>query len=1005
MQLGAQCLSVDQFRDGFEQSAPSASHAPGLITPPSGNLTQTTTVPLVLSGALTATLTATQNGGWQEPATWGGRLPSASDIVAIPRGKTVQLSGAVPVLQGLHIDGELRGGASDFQLRSKWILVSGKFQVGAENTPYTANGLIELHGTDGTQNILQMGTKNIAVSNGGLLKLHGQCRLAWTKLSAEAMPGSTQIQLVDAATSWRSGDQIVLVSSSYDPRQAEVLTISSVNNNTVSFTPALQYRHVALVQSYDGKTLDQRAAVGLLSRNLKIAGAADSTANAFGGHVMSMSGAHMQVSGVEFIRMGQAGRLGRYPIHWHQAGDRSGNYFIANSIRDSFQRAAVLHSTHNVWFDSNVAYNISNHAFVWSEDGDEYGNTLSRNLGILVRSPEPANFAFPINNPFHGNTSQDEHRSSVFWGRSFDRMTITGNISAGVLDGFGFFFDLFSPAPFGDDEGAGLIFRDNISHSSYKSFATGNQINYPEATTGHALMVSTGSSGNHDHVFERYTGFYNASGAWFEDRSMSLKNSILADNGVGLLLLRAKADGVTIVGDSANPIPIEPFSPSVSFGETAGIQVAGSNHGGKRAPIIRNSTIINQSGYGVLYDLDNVSPAAEVSDVRFINTPKRFAMQQAIHFEFGEPPSFGLTDSTGALFGLSASAPSRALRYDSPAISASCQEYAQTNAYRCAQNTTLLLDAELEMDLADTLGRVIFARYFGYFDAGMPEQGAVSYLANGSIYEVATTARSNYRFKLSDATQKSVEMIFAADQAPSLVQVNGQGLSLAASLQALRAANNSGYFFNASRNDLHLRVVATQADNSILMNASFLTRGLRGRAPIALPANAVDGIKHQVFAANASYRLRQPIASGSPIRSGVSVGTRLDDNTSVAVLSPSVNGDAAVFSGYVYAPSDGIYRVALWGDGGGTATYIGDTWVSGEPWSFINSNWVTNNALTNQVVAFQVNSQVALSAGWHPITVVHAKFPQHNGFRVAHLRWAPPNAPDTWVYPSWKQAP
>jgi len=997
------CQIPDQFRDGFEVGAGTFSNAPGLSAPPSFAVAPAVTAPLLMTGALAPTIQATSDGDWQNTATWGGRLPIAGDLVRIPRGRTVNLAGTTPLLSGLHVDGVMNFAQSAIVLRSRFIVVSGLLQAGTETTPYQQRAVIELHGTDEAQNVLGMGTKGIAVVSGGVLKLHGECRLSWTKMTASAAVGATQIQLSDSASSWRVGDQIVVVSSSFDPREAETLTITAVNGNQVSFSPALRFAHVGLMQSYEGKALDQRTAVGLLSRNIRIEGALDSNANAFGGHIMAMAGAHMQVSGVELLRMGQRGRFGRYPIHWHVAGDRNGNYLMSSSIHQSFQRAAVLHSTNYVTFDGNVAYNIKNHGFVWAEDGNEVGNTLTRNLAALISSPAPEHFAFPINNSFHGNNSQDEHRSSVYWGRSFDRMTITDNISAGVLDGFGFYFDLFSPAPFGSNEGTGLVFARNIAHSTYKLLATGNQINYPEATTGHALMISTGSNGTQPHIFDDFTAYHNISGAWVEDRKMNLRNSILADNGVGLLILRGSASNLKVIGDSANPTPLPQVFVSVVTRVRAAIQVVGSNHGGKRAPQLSNISIINQPGVGVLYDLDNISPAGEMRDLRFTNTPERIIVHHPINFEFPNPPSFGLTDPSGSLFGLSQA--SRLLRYDSPLIDASCQVFTASNAYRCAQTASLLLDSENQWNLSDSQGQMIFVRRFFYDDQSMPSQGTVSFLANTGVYEVSDAARTTQRFKLSDALAKSVEFKFAASGAPSIATHNAVNLLNAASLLALRTSTASGYFYSAAESSIFVRIVSNTEAAAVRIDAPFLARSLQGRAAIALPANAVDGYSYAAFASNASYQLRQTPAAGTPVRSGVVAQSQITSLNSGPILSLSVNGQSVTLSGYVFAPVSGIYRIGLWGDGGGTAAWIGDTWVMGEPYAFINSNWMTNNQLTTQVVAFQVNGQVALQAGWHPVRVVHAKFPTHNGGRYVHLRWATPANPNTWVYPDLKRAP
>jgi len=56
--------------------------------------------------------------------------------------------------------------------------------------------------------------------------------------------------------------------------------------------------------------------------------------------------------------MGQQGTLGRSTFHIHICGDTRGTFTIRkNSIHDSKQRCVVVHSTHNLTIDSNVAYN------------------------------------------------------------------------------------------------------------------------------------------------------------------------------------------------------------------------------------------------------------------------------------------------------------------------------------------------------------------------------------------------------------------------------------------------------------------------------------------------------------------------------------------------------------------------------------------------------------------------------------------------------------------------
>ena len=978
---------------------------PGVTAPPAVTRPAPNTPPLIPTVA--PTITATADGRWDAAVTWGGKLPVAGDVVSIPRGRSVELTGSTAKLEGLWVDGTLRFGDADLELSSRYVVVSGALLAGTPSVPYTKQARVTLFGTDQTQNVLGMGTKFIGVANGGALELYGELRLAWTQLTSNADIGATSLTLKDSASTWRTGDKIVVAPGGFDPREAEVVTVRGVSGSNVTFAPALKYARVAHMETVEGKLLDERPSVGLLSRNIVVRGADDSDANAFGGHIMVMAGGSARASGVELTKMGQRGRFGRYPLHWHLAGDRRGDYLMGSAIHDSFQRAAVVHSTSNVLIDGNVAYNISNHAFVWAEDGDEAGVVMTRNLAMLVRSPEEKDFAFPIQNPFFANSSQAEQRSAAFWGRSFKRHVIRGNVSAGVLNGSGFFLDLFSPAAkLGGDEGGGLIFEGNTAHATYKERAIGNQINYPEATQGHGLMVTTGTSGKYQHVLSGYTGFHNTNGAWLEDRSVTLKNSIVADNGLGVIVHRSVLDGVTVVGKSANTAPTLSVSASVTFGVTAGIDVGGSNHGGKRAPLILNATIVNQDGAGILWDLDNISPASLLGNVRFVNTPRRLLIHPPGKFEFPDSPTFALNDPLGKVVG-----DGRAVRWmtsDAPTITADCTEVAEAQAFACPAASSLLLSSNKNVSLIDSTGRVAAMRSFNYADAGMPAEGTVSYVGNGERIEVLSNETSRHEFTLGEASGKTIELSFAATGPAVKVTFAGQDVGAVGSLEALRSSTASAQRFEAGR--LYVRLAATSAQSqTAVIQAPFAgsTFAQTGLSAVALPSGAVTGFTSSVSrGAVTNTQQRYTI----PAQSGVSAtnysANQLDWSSANPALAGSGSGDVTVLRTYVNAPVDGTYRLTLWGDGGGTAIFAGDTWVMGQPSAFINSNFVKGGQFDSEVVPFlHPNGLVALKAGWHAITIIHAKMPGNNQSNTLDLRWATPQNPNAWVYPSLRRAP
>ena len=79
-------------------------------------------------------------------------------------------------------------------------------------------------------------------------------------------------------------------------------------------------------------------------------------------HQQGMSTAHFDH--VEITHAGQAGRLGRYPIHFHMEGDVHGSYVKGCAIHRSFNRAVTMHGVHNLVVERNVIYDILGGFFI-----------------------------------------------------------------------------------------------------------------------------------------------------------------------------------------------------------------------------------------------------------------------------------------------------------------------------------------------------------------------------------------------------------------------------------------------------------------------------------------------------------------------------------------------------------------------------------------------------------------------------------------------------------------
>ncbi len=59
---------------------------------------------------------------------------------------------------------------------------------------------------------------------------------------ATANAGATSIQVLDAK-GWKVGDEIVLASTDFNPRQAERRTIAVISGNTITLDKPLAYMH------------------------------------------------------------------------------------------------------------------------------------------------------------------------------------------------------------------------------------------------------------------------------------------------------------------------------------------------------------------------------------------------------------------------------------------------------------------------------------------------------------------------------------------------------------------------------------------------------------------------------------------------------------------------------------------------------------------------------------------------------------------------------------------
>jgi len=506
---------------------------------------------------------------WSDPATWPDKkVPARDAVVTIEKDMNVILDVSPPALRSVTINGTLSfADSKDLELTTEWVMVHGALEIGTEARPHTHKATItltdnvkdeDMTGVGGTSDRSDRGIMMM----GGTLSLHGNRTNAWTKLSKTADAGSISIEVLNAA-GWRAGDEIVLASTDFDPRQAERRTISAIRGNRITLDTKLDFMHFGKITF----EVDERGEVGMLTRNIRIQASDDAEQSFVGGHVMAMGASKMFVEGVEFNRMGQNLTLARYPIHWHLIGDAQGQYIRNAAIHDTYNRCVTVHGTNDLRVENNVTYNTVGHCF-FLEDGIEHGNEFVHNLAIqtkchtskpcvptnLAAAGERADYDNRQAVRANGQQSKDvllpsDNTVSSFWITNPDN-TYRDNVAAGS-DSNGFWMSL-PEHPNGKFEGSEISaktwprrtpfreFTGNVAHSNYDSFMFDRNINVNNTfgVTGNAHMPkenpADANSRTVETVFENLTAYKNRNGGiWGRGEMHVFKNVKVADNAMG----------------------------------------------------------------------------------------------------------------------------------------------------------------------------------------------------------------------------------------------------------------------------------------------------------------------------------------------------------------------------------------------------------------------------------------------------------------------------------------
>lgn len=402
---------------------------------------------------------------WSSSTTWGGEVPpKEGETVQIPVGMTILLDVPTPELMLLLIEGALIvEDVPGITLDANYIFINGgSFQIGTPAHPFQNVFTLTLHGRRSSPMMPIYGNKVLAVHN-GVLDMHGIPRsVTWTSLVNTVLPGATTLK-VQVATDWKVGESIVVAATSFEHTEAEQRTITAITGGTdITVDKPFAFKHYAATETYGTKTIEIRAEVGLLSRNIKITGSPEGLDEEHGAHVMAYAPGDdrvvARISYVEIFNAGQAYSVGAYPFHFHMIGAVRNSYIIGNSVHHTFNRAVTIHGIRYLRVIDNVTYHTKGHT-IFVEDGAETKNRIENNLIVSVRRS-------------WSRLNTDTTPAGI-WVTNPDNYVI-GNHVAGT-DAYGIWFD-FQPHPTGPSATTLICpfgtplgeFRDNVGHSVEK---------------------------------------------------------------------------------------------------------------------------------------------------------------------------------------------------------------------------------------------------------------------------------------------------------------------------------------------------------------------------------------------------------------------------------------------------------------------------------------------------------------------------------------------------------
>jgi hypothetical protein len=275
--------------------------------------------------------------------------------------------------------------------------------VGEADRPFQHRLTVTLCESARVESLVGVAGKFLIAAGGGTIEMNGPRRVSWSILADTAFPGGVVLKLTEPVD-WRVGERLVIASGGSDLPLVEERVVAAVASDRVRITleRPLKHRHLGRNAPVMGALPGTFGKVALVSRDIVIEGDAASDVSSNGAYCLvtptvdeGVSGTQPSAArffGVEFRRMGQFNRPGRYPLHWNDNGASESSALVNSVVHQSYQRGVVVAGSTGVRLHGNVVYRPLGHGFI-VDQADEGAALVTTNLVVrprVVRYADPA---------------------------------------------------------------------------------------------------------------------------------------------------------------------------------------------------------------------------------------------------------------------------------------------------------------------------------------------------------------------------------------------------------------------------------------------------------------------------------------------------------------------------------------------------------------------------------------------------------------------------------------